>query len=151
MARALAGVTGALMLCFTVLGAVIYFTRSETTIAVDSNLAQAITKAVAEAPARNENVVLARLTSFPWDEVYIFPPRTPKQRVSSVIGFDFKGDLPYDAESSEVFVFTDHGQFARFADYRGRARWVGLRRPIDVVSAADAVFSVRNGEVRRRH
>ena len=138
------------MLCFAVLGAVVYFTRSEQTIAVDSNLAESITKAVAEAPQRGETVDLAALTSFPWDQVYIFPPRTPKRRVSSVIGFDFKGDLPYDAESTEVFVFTDNGAFARFADYRGRAIWVGLKRPIDVLSDDEAVFTVRGGVVRRK-
>jgi hypothetical protein len=133
-----------------VLGAVVYFTRSEDAIAVDSGLSEAIGKAVTEAPERGEDVDLAAITSFPWDEVYIFPPRTPRKRVSSVVGFEFKGDLPYDAESTEVFVFTDNGTFARFADYRGRAVWTGLRRPIAVLSARQAVFRVRDGVVRPR-
>src|SRR5215213_5340452 len=107
MTRALVAVGSALVLCFVVFGAVVFLTRDEDTVAVDAALAQRLTRAVAEAEQRGEDVSLARLTSFPWDRVVVFPPRTPKAVVDRALGFEFKGDLPYDAESSEVFAFVD--------------------------------------------
>jgi hypothetical protein len=150
MARALVAVGAALVLCFAILGAVVYFTRSEDTIAVDSGLAESITKAVAEAEQRGEPVDLSRLTSFPWDRVVVFVPRTPKAVVDKALGFEFKGDLPYDAESSEVFAFVDDGRLARFADYRGRGTFAGLERPVDELTPRQAVFDVHDLVARPR-
>jgi hypothetical protein len=144
MGRALVAVGAALLLCFAGLGALVYFTRDEDTVAVDSVLAEALTKAVAESEQRGEPVDLSRLTDFSWDRVVVYVPGTPKQAVSRALGFEFKGDLPYDAESSEVFVFADGGKLARFADYRGHGIFVGLRRPIDRLTPAQAVFTVHN-------
>src|SRR3954447_2134624 len=109
MARALVAVGAALLLCFAVLGAVVYFTRDEDTVAVDAALAERITRSVAEAEQRGEDVDLARLTSFRWAGVVVCEPRTPKATVGRALGFEFKGDLPYDAESSEVFAFVEGG------------------------------------------
>jgi hypothetical protein len=148
MGKALIAVGTFLSICFLVFGGVVYFTRKEDTIAVDSVLAQAITKAFVEADARAEPLDLRDVTPFDWDEVVIYPPGTPRPMVSRALGFTFHGDLPYTAESSEVFVFTNRGRFVRFADYRGRGRFVGLRRPIAELTANDAVFQVRDGVAR---
>jgi hypothetical protein len=144
MTRVLMAIGGALVLCFVILGAVVFFTRDEDTIAVDATLAERLTRAVAEAEQRGEDVALARLTTFPWDRVVVFKPRTPKAVVDRALGFEFKGDLPYDAESSEVFAFVDGGRLARFADYRGRGAFEGLERPVDELTPAEAVFEVRD-------
>jgi hypothetical protein len=144
MGRALVAVGVALGLCFAVLGAVIYFTRDEDTVAVDAALAERITKAVALAEQRGETVDLAQLARFDWDRVIVFKPRTPKAVVDRALGFQFKGDLPYDAESSEVFAFVSDSRLARFADYRGRGAFEGLRRPVDELTPQQAVFEVRD-------
>ena len=150
MARALVAVGAALVLCFVIFGAVVYFTRDEDTIAVDAVLAERITRAVAEAEQRGEDVSLARLTNFPWDRVVVFKPRTPKATIDRALGFEFKGDLPYDAESSEVFAFVDGTRLARFADYRGRGVFEGLERPVDELTPQEAVFEVRDLVARVR-
>jgi hypothetical protein len=150
MGRALVAIGTALVLCFVVLGAVVYFTRDEDTVAVDAALAERITKAVAEAEQRGEDVDFARLTPFPWDRVVVFKPGTPRAVINRALGFEFKGDLPYDAESSEVFVFVDGGRLARFADYRGRGAFEGFKRPVDELTPQQAVFEVRGLVARRR-
>ena len=144
MGRVLVAIGGALVLCFVVLGAVVYLTRDEDTVAVDAVLAERITRAVAEAEQRGEDVDLARLTPFEWDRVVVFKPRTPDAVVDRALGFEFTGDLPYDVESSEVFVFVDGTRLARFADYRGRGAFEGLERPVDELTPQEAVFEVRD-------
>ena len=149
MARALVAVGAALLLCFAILGAIVYFTRDEDTIAVDAVLAERLTRAVAQAEQRGEPLILARLTGFPWDRVVVFKPRTPKATIDRALGFEFKGDLPYDAESSEVFAFVDGGRLARFADYRGRGTFEGFERPVDDLTPQEAVFEVSDLVARR--
>jgi hypothetical protein len=148
MGKALLAVGGFLAFCFLVFGGVVYFTRDEDTIAVDSILAESISKQFVESQQRNEPLDLRTLTPFDWDRVLIYVPGTPRADVSRRLGFDFKGDLPYTAESSEVFVFTNRGAFVRFADYRGRGRFEGLQRPFESLTANDAVFRVRDGVAR---
>jgi hypothetical protein len=150
MGRALAAVGAALVICLGIFGGVVYLTAEEDTVAVDAVLAERITRAVAMAEQRGEDVDLARLAPFAWDRVVIYPPGTPKHLVDAEVGFDFKGDLQYTAESSEVFVFVDNGQLARFADYRGRRSFEGLDRPIDQLPRERAVFVVRDGVARPR-
>jgi hypothetical protein len=144
MGKALLAVGGFLAFCFLVFGGVVYVTRKEDRIAVDSQLAEAISKAFVEAAQRHEPLDLRTLTPFDWDQVLIYPPGTPRAQVSQQLGFAFKGDLPYTAESSEVFVFTNRGAFVRFADYRGLGRFAGLRRPFESLTANDAVWNVRD-------
>jgi hypothetical protein len=147
MGKALLAVGSFLALCFLILAAVVFFTRHEDRIAVDALLAERLSRAVVVAGQDQVPLDLRDQTPFDWDRVIVYPPGTPRAQVSAALGFEFKGDLPYTAESSEVFVFTNNGAFVRFADYRGRARWVGLRRPIAELTANDAVFDVRNGVV----
>jgi hypothetical protein len=146
--KALIAVGTFLAVCFLVFGGVVYFTRDEDTYAVDAALSERITKAVAEAQQRREDVDLRALTGFDFDRVLIFPPGTPRDAVSRKLGFEFRGELRYTAESSEIFVFTNNGAFVRFADYRGRGRFEGLQTPFTSLTANDAVFSVRDGVIR---
>jgi hypothetical protein len=147
MGKALVAVGAFLVVCFLVFGGVVYFNRHENRIAVDSILAQEMGKAVVEADQEHTTFDLRDVTPFDWDRVVIYDVGTPRRQVSRALGFTFMGDLPYTAESSEVFVFTDNGRFVRFADYRGRGHFVGLHHPITVLAANDAVFRVHDGAI----
>jgi hypothetical protein len=147
MGKALVAVGSFLALCMLVLAAVVFFTRDEDRIAVDALLAERISKAVVTASQEGTPMDLRDLTPFDWDRVLVYPIGTPRSEVSRALGFEFKGDLSYTAESSEVFVFTNNRAFVRFADYRGRSVWRGLQRPIAELGANDAVFDVRDGVV----
>lgn len=148
MGKALLAVGTFLSICFLIFGGVVYFTRREDVIAVDSSLSEAFSRAIAEAPQTGGTVDLRTLTDFDFDRVLFFPPGTPKAAVSRELGFAFKGELRYTAESSQILVFTNNGRFVRFADYRGRDRFTGLSVPFDYLTANDAVFKVRDGVVR---
>ena len=148
MGKALIAVGGFLAFCFLVFGGIVYVTRKEDRVAVDAQLAERISKGFVEAQQRHEPLDLRDLTPFDWDRVLVYRPGTRRADVSQALGFAFKGDLPYTAESSEVFVFTNRGAFVRFADYRGRGRFEGLARPFARLTANDAVFTVRDGVAR---
>lgn len=148
MGKALIAVGTFLALCFTTFAGVVYFTRDEDRFAVDAQLSERISRAVTEAEQRNETVDLRALTGFDFDRVLIYDPDTPRAEVSRALGFEFRGDLRYTAESSEIFVFTNRGKFVRFADYRGRGRFEGLDQPFASLTADDAVFEVRDGVAR---
>jgi hypothetical protein len=148
MGRALIAVGTFLAVCFAVFGGVVYFTRDEDAIAVDSGLSEALSKAMVDAETQGGVVDLRNVADFDFDRVLIFPPDTPRDAVSQALGFEFRGELRYTAESSEFLVFTNRGRFVRFADYRGRGRFEGLDRPFQYVDANDAVFEVDDGVVR---
>lgn len=144
MGRALAAVGGLLVLCFAILGIVVFATRQEDRVAVDAVLAERLTRAVAEAEARGEDVEIARYAAFPWDEMLLVAKGTPRSVLSGELGFEFKGDLQYDAESGVLFVFVDDGRLRRFADYRGRGSFAGFDQPIERFTPQSAVFEVRD-------
>jgi hypothetical protein len=145
MGKALIAVGSLLAVFFIVFGGVVYVTRDEDTYAVDAALSEGISKAVAEAEENDENVDLRNLADFDFDEVVIFDPSLSRDAISDELGFEFKGELRYRAETTEIFVFLNHGQFVRFADYRGRGRFDGLDEPFAHLSANDAVFRISNG------
>ena len=58
-------------------------------------------------------VDLRVIAGFDFDEVLIFPPDTPRADVSKQLGFTFKGELRYTAETSEFLVFTNNRRFVR--------------------------------------
>ncbi len=149
MGKALIAVGTVLALFMIVFGGVVYVTRDEDTYAVDSELSEAISKAVVEAGQTGDPVDLRAIAGFDFDEVLIFDRKTPRAAISKQLGFTFKGELRYTAESTELFVFTNNRRFARFADYRGRARFADLTRPFTSLTANDAVFRVRDGVVTR--
>jgi hypothetical protein len=148
MGRALAAVAGLLVLCFTILGVLVLANRSEDRVAVDAVLAESLTRAIGLADGSRDPVVVADVARFRWDELLVVEARTPRATVSRALGFEFKGDLRYDAESGVMFLFLRDGALARFADYRGRAAFAGFRRPVARFDRAGAVFTVRSGVVR---
>ncbi len=148
MGKALIAVGTFLALCFAVFGGVVYFTRDEDTIAVDSGLSERISRAVVEADQGDRPLDLRSVVPFDFDQVLIFEPGEPRAAISRELGFEFLGELRYTAESSEIFVFSNRGGFVRFADYRGRGRFEGLERPFARLTANDAVFEVDDGVVR---
>ena len=148
MGKALIAVGTFLSICFLIFGGVVYFTRHEDVIAVDSSLSESFSRALAEAPQTGGTVDLRTLTDFDFDRVLFFAPGTPKPAISRQLGFEFRGELRYTAESSEILVFTNNGRFVRFADYRGRGRFEGLEQPFDYLPANDAVFRVKDGVIR---
>lgn len=147
MGKALIAVGTVLAIFMTIFGGVVYLTRDEDTYAVDSALAERLSKAVTSAAQTGDPVDLRVVAGFDFDEVLIFPPETPRAQVSKQLGFAFKGELRYTAESSEFLVFTNNRRFVRFADFRGRAVFKGLSTPFQSLTANDAVFKVKDGVV----
>ena len=148
MGRALIAVGSFLALCFVVFGGVVYFTRDENTVAVDSLLSERISREVLVADQSDDPLDLRAVVDFDFDRVLIFQPGASKDAISEQLGFEFLGELRYTAESSEIFVFTNRGAFVRFADYRGRGRFEGLERPFAYLTANEAVFEVEGNVAR---
>jgi hypothetical protein len=148
MGRALAAVAGLLLLCFGILGVVVFATRSEDRVAVDQVLAETISRELSLADGGPDPVEFDVVTQFEWDELLVVAPDTPRATIDRALGFPFKGDLPYDAESQELFVFVRDGALARFADYRGRGTFTGIDRPVARFTPASAIFSVRGQVIR---
>jgi hypothetical protein len=135
-------VGAALALFIAGFAAAVYFTRDEDTIAVDSLLAEDITRAVALArPPSDARVDLTRLARFEWDEVLVVAPGTPAHTISRRLGHPWKADVP--SQAGELLIFVRDGRVARFADYRGAGRFAGFATPIDALPRAHAVLRVR--------
>ena len=148
MGRALLAVGGLLVLCFAVLGVAVFVTREEDRVAVDQILAEELSRQIALADGTPDPVEFDVVTDFRWDELVVVAPDTRREDIDAELGFEFKGDLAYDAESQELFVFVRDGELARFADYRGRLRFGGLDRPFARFTPETAVFRVRGGTIR---
>lgn len=148
MGKALIAVGGLLVLCFAILGVAVFVTREEDRVAVDQILAEDISRQLALADDGRDPVELDVVTQFPWDELVIVAEDTPREAVDEELGFEFKGDLPYDAESQELLIFLEDGRLTRFADYRGRLRFDGIDRPFARFTPDSAVFRVRDGVIR---
>jgi hypothetical protein len=148
MGRALLAVGATLAVSFAALGALVFIDRREDRVAVDPVLAEDISRLLALSEGANEPAALTEVTGFRWDRVLVIERGTPRELISRELGFEFKGDLPYDAESGGLFVFVRDGELARFADYRGLLELEGFERPIDAMTPAEALFTVRSGVVR---
>lgn len=144
MGRALLAVGTLLVLCIVVLIVSVVLTRGEETIAVDNLLAENLSREIATAEENNRQVDVAAVTDFEWDTVLLVAEDTPPARLDEALGDTFEGDLNYDVESSELFVFLRDGELVRFADYRGRGRFAGVERPIARLTPEEAVFEVRD-------
>lgn len=148
MARALTAVGAALVLALLVLGLAVYVTRDEDNIAVDNLLSEEITRAIGTAEDRGEDVDLAALTDFPWDEVVIAERDATRAEVSQELGRAWKGDLRF--RTGDLLIFLRNGEVARFADYRGEGAFAGIPRPFARFDRDDAVFTVRSLAIRPR-
>lgn len=148
MGKALWAVISLLVVCILALGVSVYLTRGEKTYAVDNLLAEEITRRFSTAEEGDGRVVLAEVTDFEWDRVLVVAKGTPRPRIDAVLGADFNGYLNYDVESAELFLFERDGELARYADFRGRGSFAGLRRPIATLTPETAVFEVRDRVAR---
>jgi hypothetical protein len=136
--RALIAVGAALVLLIAGLGLAVYVTRDEDNIAVDNPLAETVTRAI----ALRDRVDLPALARFEWDEVLIVAPGTPRETISRRLGYEWTGDVGF--QTGELLIFLDRRRVARFADYRGLARFEGFESPIDSLPRDDAVLRVRD-------
>ena len=148
MTRALTAVGAALALALLVLGLVIYLTRDEDAIAVDNLLAEEVTREIATAESRGEDVDLAEVARFEWDEVLIAERTATRAQISQALGAAWKGDLAF--RTGDLLIFLRGRHVARFADYRGEGRFEGVARPIARLDRDEAVFSVRSLVIRPR-
>ena len=148
MARALLAVGALLAVALLGLGLAVYLTREEDRIAVDNLLSERITRAIATAEARGEDVDLGRVADFDWDEVLLVERDASRAQVSRALGYEWKGDLAF--RTGDLLIFLRGRQVARFADYRGEGRFEGVRRPIDRWARDAAVLRVRGLVIRPR-
>ena len=148
MGKALIAVGGLLVLCFAILGAAVFLTREEDRVAVDQILAEELSRQIALADQAPDPVEFDVVTEFAWDELVIVARGTAREDIDAELGFEFKGDLPYDAESQELFIFVRDGELAKFADYRGRLTFDGIDRPFARFAPREAVFDVAGGTIR---
>jgi hypothetical protein len=148
MARALTAVGAALVLLIGLLALAVALTRDEEGFAVDNLLSEEITRAIGTAEDRGEDVDLAALTDFGWDEVVIAERDTTHDEISQELGREWRGDLRF--RTGDLLIFLSDGRATRFADYRGDGRFEGIERPFARFARADAVFTVRSLVIRPR-
>jgi hypothetical protein len=146
--RVLAAVGAALLLAFTILGLAVYLTREEESIAVDNLLAEDISRAIGTAEDRGEDVDLAQVAEFEWDEVLFAERDATRAEISRELGHEWEGDIRF--RTGALLIFLRDGQVERFADYRGEGRFVGVKQPFDRFDREDAVFRVRGLVIRPR-
>ena len=148
MARALTAVGAALVLLIAALGLAVYLSRDEEGFAVDNLLSEAITREIGTAEDRGEDVDLAEVADFEWDEVVIAERDVTKAEISRELGHEWRGDLRF--RTGDLLIFVRDGRATRFADYRGEGRFEGLDRPFARFGRDDAVFTVRALVIRPR-
>jgi len=149
MTRALLAVGGLLVLCFAVLGATVYLTRTEDRIAVDNLLAEQLSQAIGTAQEDgNGRVDLTRVARFGWSEVLLVEAGTSRDAISEELGYEWKGDVNFGVEPLLIFLGAD-GQVERFADYRGEGVFEGFSTPFDRIPRADADLRVENLVITR--
>lgn len=148
MGRALLAVGLLLVACIGVMALAVLLTQDEPSYAVDNLLAESLSREIATAEGAGRQVDFARVTDFEWDELLLVADDTPRARIEQALGSDFEGELNYDVESRELFVFVRGGELVRFADYRGRGRFTGVPRPVARLTPEQAVFAVRDLVVR---
>ena len=142
MGKVLAAVIAAFALCLGTLAAIVMLGKADDRLAVDSSLSEQLTRRIALAEDRSEDVDFRRLADFPWDRLLIVQPGTPRERISRALGFEWRGDLNF--QTGELLIFARDGEVARFADYRGEGRFEGIERPIAQLPRDRSVFTVRS-------
>jgi hypothetical protein len=148
MARALTAVGAALVLLIAVLGLAVYLTRDEEGFAVDNLLAEDITRAIGTAEELGQDVDLAEVADFEWDEVVIAERDATTDEISRELGHEWRGDLRF--RTGDLLIFVRDGRATRFADYRGEGRFEGIERPFARFARDEAVFTVRALVIRPR-
>src|SRR3712207_3988440 len=110
MGRALLAVGTLLVVLIAVLAASVVLTRGEKTLAVDNLLAEELSRQIATAESSRRRVDVAAVTDFEWDRLLLVAEDTPRDRVDAALGSRFNGQLNYDVESAELFVFVRGGE-----------------------------------------
>ena len=146
MTRALTAVGVVLALAIVALGVVIYLNHEPDAIAVDSILAESLTREIGTAEQRGADVNLADLTGFDWDHVLIADRKASRAQIERALGGRWTGKLAFG--TGDLMIFVHNGHVARYADYRGAGRFAGVRRPVARFARDDAVFSVRSLVIR---
>ena len=150
MGRVLALVAGGLAVCILVLLGAVYFTRDEDNLQADNLLAERFTKQVtlAQNPEEGLNglVDLRVVAPFDWDRVLYVAHGTPRDAISRQLGEKWTGIDGVDG--GDLLIFLKGRKVARFADYRGNARFAGFSRPFDTIPRSRAVFGVREMVIR---
>jgi len=146
--RALIAVGAVLVVLIALLALAVSLTRDEEGFAVDNLLSEEITRAVGTAEERGEDVDLAALTDFEWDEVVIAERDVTHDEISRELGREWRGDLRF--RTGDLLIFVRDGRATRFADYRGDGRFEGVERPFARLARDDAVFTVRALVIRPR-
>ena len=148
MTRALVGIGGLLVVCFAILGVVVYVTRTEDRIAVDNLLAEDLSRAIGTAQEDDGTVELAQVARFAWREVLLVEAGTSREAISEELGYEWKGDLNYGVVPILIFLAAD-GQVERFADYRGEGVFEGFETPFDRLPREASTLRVRNLVITR--
>jgi hypothetical protein len=143
MGRALTAVGVALVLIMGGLALAVFVSRDEDNIGVDNILSENLTRAFST--ASSVDLADPELTPFEWDRVLVVARGTPRAAISERLGYEWTGLVGF--ESGELFIFLRDGEVARFADYRGSARFSGLRSPFAELPRSDAVFAVRGSVI----
>ena len=144
MERALLAVGTLLVLLIGVMAFSVYATREEEQLAVDNLLAESIGREVATSEANDRLVDMRQLTDFSWDRMLLVADDATREDINRTLGSEFTGQLNYDIESRELFLFMRDGELVRFADYRGRGSFEGVPEPVAALTPDEAVFEVRD-------
>jgi hypothetical protein len=144
MARALTAVAIALTLFIVGFGVVVFTTRDEDNVAIDNLLSERLTRAfqLADGNPEGDRVAVADFARFPWQRLLIVQRGTKLADVDLALGSPYKGIERWD--TGPLLIFASGRKMVRYADYRGRGGFAGVRTPIAELSRAQAVFQVRD-------
>ena len=129
------------------LGAAVYFTRDEDNVAVDSQLAENFSRAVALAETESAAGSISRAWRVRVGRGPGGRARHAGGAISRRLGYAWTGDVP--SQTGELLIFLRDGQVARFADYRGLGRFTGFATPIDALPRARAVLACATSSCHR--
>ena len=113
----------ALAIAIGALGVVIYLHHEPDAIAVDSILAESLTREIGTAEQRGADVRLADLTDFSWDHVLVADREASHAEIERALGGPWKGQLAFGTGDLLIFVHNGHG-----GPLRGLPRRRALRR-----------------------
>ncbi len=94
-----------------------------------------VSEAIAEKVSSDENalIVVAELTDFEWDRLYVFDPYTPKDHIHKKLNQEFlkPWEMDFGVEETEtLLVFTNRSKVVDyFFHNRDRGDFAGLKGP----------------------
>ena len=115
--------------------------RKRKTSPIATDPSENITRSVALAEDRGEQLDLRRLAPFKWDTLVLAERGSDPEAITDALGFEWTGDVPI--EIGDVLIFVDGGRVARYAEYRGDGAFADVQRPFARFPRERAVFDVR--------